>query len=252
MRIISRLDIKGPNLIKGVQLEGLRIIGDPLDFVKRYYDDGVDEIILMDAVASLYGRNNLFDLVSYITKEAFIPITLGGGIRSVTDAEAALKSGADKIAVNSAAIQRPDLITEIAEFAGSQAVVLSVEAKKVGSLYWEAYYNNGREKSGRGVKDWIIEGIERGAGEILLTSIDNEGTRKGLDMDLYSYVSEMPQNPLIASGGVGDIEHILEGSSNPNIDAVAIADLFHYGRSSVKELKLALLEAGLKVRPPVE
>ena len=146
MRIISRLDIKGPNLIKGVQLEGLRVIGNPSEFVKKYYLDGIDEIILIDAVASLYGRNNLFDLVSQITKEIFIPITLGGGIPFGTRChEAALKSGADKIALNSAAIHRPSLITDIAEFSGSQAVVLSVEAKRVGLSQWEAYYNNGRE-----------------------------------------------------------------------------------------------------------
>jgi len=249
MRIISRLDIKGSNLIKGVQLEGLRVVGNPSEFVKKYYLDGIDEIILMDAVASLYGRNNLFELVSQITKEIFIPITLGGGIRSVSDAEAALKSGADKIALNSAAIHRPSLITDIAEFAGSQAVVLSVEAKRVGLSQWEAYYNNGRERSGKEVLDWINEGVRRGAGEVLLTSIDNEGTRKGLDIELCSYLDRMSKVPLIVSGGVGKPEHIVEVSRNPNVDAVALADLLHYCHATIEDVKSFLIDTGVNVRP---
>jgi len=182
LRIIPRLDIKGKNLIKGVQLEGLRVMGDPHQFALKYYRAGADELVYMDIVASLYGRNNLSDIIKRAADQVFIPITVGGGIRSVDDARHILRYGADKVAINTAAIARPDLISEVARRFGSQAMVLSIEAKQVAPGKWEAYTDNGRERTGLDVLEWVRKGVEMGAAEILLTSVDREGTRKGFDI----------------------------------------------------------------------
>ncbi|MGY4503307.1 cyclase [Bradyrhizobium sp. GM24.11] len=206
LRIIPRLDIKGKNLIKGVQLEGLRVMGDPQEFALDYYRAGADELVYMDIVASLYGRNNLSDIIRRAADQVFIPITVGGGIRSVDDARHILRSGADKVAINTAAIARPELIGEVARHFGSQAMVLSIEAKQVAQGKWEAYTDNGRERTGLDVLQWARRGVEMGAGEILLTSVDREGTRKGFDIDLISQVSKLATVPVIASGGMGSIE----------------------------------------------
>lgn len=180
LRIIPRLDIKGPNLIKGIHLEGLRVMGDPQEFAIRYYEAGADELVYMDIVASLYGRNNLSDIIRRTADQVFIPITVGGGIRSVDDARHILRSGADKVAINTAAIARPELVTEVARRFGSQAMVLSIEAKQVGPGKWEAYTDNGRERTGLDVIEWVKRGVELGAGEVLLTSVDREGDRKSV------------------------------------------------------------------------
>jgi cyclase len=248
VRLISRLDVKGHNLIKGVQLEGLRVVGAPGDYARRYYKNGVDEILIMDCVASLYGRNNAFDLVKKITEYVFVPITLGGGIRTLDDVNQAFDSGADKICLNTAAIINPDLIAKIAATAGSQAVVLSVEAKKTGLDTWEVYYNNGREKSGWNVRDWVETAVELGAGEVLLTSVDREGTRKGMDIDLIRSVGKNLTRPLIVSGGVGSFEHVVEAAQISFVDAVAIADFLHYGRGSISQIKSLLSEKMPNVR----
>ena len=183
VRIIGRLDIKGPKLIKGIHLEGLRVIGSPEKFAKKYYEEGIDELIYLDAVASLYGRNNLHYIVKKTAQEVFVPLTVGGGIRSVKDVNDLLRVGADKISVNTAAVKRPALIKEIAETFGSQAVVLSIEAKKQNN-FWEVYTDNGRERTGLDVFEWSQQAIELGIGEILLTSVDKEGTQSGFDIDL--------------------------------------------------------------------
>ncbi len=177
-RLIARLDIKGPNLIKGVHLEGLRVIGDPQLFAQKYYQDGADELIYIDSVASLYGRNNLVDIVKHTAQNIFIPLTVGGGVRSVEDANLLLRSGADKVAINTACMSNPSLINELANRFGSQCVVLSIEAKKTSKGHWEAYTDNGREKTGKDVLSWVLEAVERGVGEVLLTSVDQEGTKK--------------------------------------------------------------------------
>ena len=169
MRIISRLDIKNQNLIKGINLEGLRVVGEPNKYALKYYNEGVDEIIFMDVVASLYGRNNLFDIISKASKDIFIPITVGGGIRSIDDAIKAFKSGADKVAVNTAAVENNNLINQLSEKFGSQSIVLSVEAKKIKQDYWEVFTNNGRQETGLNVIEWVKNCENRGAGEILLT-----------------------------------------------------------------------------------
>lgn len=248
LRIIPRLDIKGKNLIKGVQLEGLRVMGDPQEFALRYYEAGADELIYMDIVASLYGRNNLSDIISRAAEKVFIPITVGGGIRSVEDARHILRSGADKVAVNTAAVQRPALITEIARRFGSQAMVLSIEAKQVAPGKWEAYTDNGRERTDKDVVEWAREGAALGAGELLLTSVDREGTRKGFDLDLIRQVRDAVSIPVVASGGMGTIGHFLEAAQKAEADAVAMADVLHYGRIRLEDIRASALAARLSVR----
>ena len=248
VRLIPRLDIKGPNLIKGVHLEGLRVVGDPHKYALRYYEQGADELIYMDIVASLYGRNNLTDIVKRTAEKVFVPMTVGGGIRSVDDAKELLRAGADKVAINTAAVARPELIREIARRFGSQCMVLSVEAKKVGEGMWEAYTDNGRERTGLDVLEWVKQGVQLGAGEVLLTSVDQEGTRKGFDVRLVRAVSTAVSVPVIASGGMGSASHMLDVLREGCADAVAIADVLHYERASLPELKRAARQAGFKVR----
>ena len=204
LRIIPRLDIKGPNLIKGIRLEGLRVVGDPHAFALRYYAQGADEMVFMDIVASLYQRNSLSDIIRRAANQIYIPITVGGGIRSLDDVDNMLRSGADKVAINTAAIARPALITEVARRFGSQCMVLSVEAKRTGPGRWEAYTDNGREHTGLDVIDWIAQAVGLGAGEILLTAVDQEGTRKGLDIELLRAVNARVNVPVITSGGFGE------------------------------------------------
>lgn len=248
VRIIPRLDIKGPNLIKGVHLEGLRVVGDPHEYALRYYEAGADELIYLDIVASLYGRNNLSAIISRAADQVYIPITVGGGIRSVADATHILRSGADKVAINTAAVARPSLLTEVSRRFGSQATVLSVEAKAVAPGRWEVFTDNGREPSGLDVIAWVKRGMELGAGEILLTSIDREGTRKGFDVELVRQVSEAVTIPVIASGGMGTLEDFKNVVTAGMADAVAMADVLHYGRLSLEQIRSSALQSGLAVR----
>lgn len=248
VRLIARLDIKGPNLIKGIRLEGLRKLGDPNLFARKYYEQGIDEIIYMDIVASLYERSSLLNIIRQTTVDVFIPITVGGGIRSVEDANGILRAGADKVAVNTAALKRPALIGAISKKFGSQCMVLSIEAKKKGEGRWEAYYDNGREKTGVDAVRWAVEGHQLGAGEILLTSVDREGTRQGFDCELVREVSTRVPIPVIASGGMGgpaDLEKVVkEGRA----DAVAVASVFHYGEMTVMDLRREAVARGVEVR----
>ncbi len=248
IRLIARLDIKGPNLIKGVHLEGLRVIGSPNEHALRYYQQGVDELIYMDCVASLYGRNNLGDIVQAAAQDVFVPMTVGGGIRSVEDASHLLRCGADKVAVNTAAVNNPGLITDIARRFGSQCMVLSVEAKQIGPHRWETYTDNGRERTGLDVIEWIRKGVLLGAGEILLTSVDREGTRKGFDIDLVRAVTAETVVPVIASGGMGKPEHLVELVRQAGADAVAMADILHYQRATVGDIRRTAREAEIDVR----
>lgn len=242
IRLIARLDVKGPNLIKGVRLEGLRKMGDPQAFARDYYRQGIDEILYMDVVASLYGRNNLTDIVERTAENVFIPITVGGGVRSVDDARMLLRAGADKVAINTAATQRPDLLSEIADHFGSQCVVLSVEAKRIADGRWEAFTDNGREKTGLDVFEWIEKAERLGAGEILLTSIDNEGTALGFDLDLIGTVSRAVKIPVIASGGMGSTDHLC-AAIDMGADAVAVANVLHYRKLSVDDMRLGIASA---------
>lgn len=248
IRIIARLDIKGPNLIKGIHLEGLRVLGSPGEHALRYYLQGVDELIYMDCVASLYGRNHLGDIVRSAARDIFVPMTVGGGIRSIDDATQILRAGADKVAINTAAVASPTLITEIARRFGCQCMVLSVEAKQVGPHRWEVYTNNGRERTGLDVIDWVKRGVAMGAGEVLLTSVDREGTRKGFDIALVKAVTAEVTVPVIASGGMGKPEDLLEVVCDGGADAVAMADILHYKRTEVGEVRAMAKAAGLGVR----
>lgn len=247
LRVIARLDIKSPNLIKGIHLEGLRVMGDPEAHAERYYKAGIDELIYMDIVASLYGRNNLTELVRKTARNVFVPMTVGGGIRSVEDVRDLLRAGADKVAINTAAILNPQLITDVARRFGSQCVVLSVEAKRMGDN-WEAYTNNGREHTGRKVMEWVTEAVERGAGEVLLTSVDREGTRKGYDIDLVRLVADAVPVPVIASGGMGTPQHLIDVVREGHADAVAIADALHYKRHCLDDIRTTLQAAGISTR----
>ncbi|MEW5772890.1 MAG: imidazole glycerol phosphate synthase cyclase subunit [Thermodesulfobacteriota bacterium] len=241
-RLLARLDIKGPNLIKGVHLEGLRVVGDPHLYAKRYYEEGIDEIIFMDAVASLYGRNSLKEIVRATAAELFIPMTVGGGIRSVDDVRDMLRCGADKVAINTAAVARPELITEVAQRFGSQCMVLQVDAKRTPRGGWEAYTDGGREHTGLEVIEWVRRGVELGAGEILLTSVDCEGARKGFDLELTRAVADSVSVPVIACGGCGEDGHISDVVHVGHADAVAVAGALHFGRVSVAAMRQAIVE----------
>jgi cyclase len=248
VRLIARLDIKGPNLIKGIRMEGLRVVGDPQVYASQYYEAGIDELIYIDIVASLYGRNSLTDLVRRTAANLFVPMTVGGGVRSCDDVRELLRAGADKVAINTAAVSRPELITEVSRRFGSQCMVLSIEAKRTGTGTWEVFTDNGRERTGRDVLAWAKEGVERGAGEILLTSVDQEGTRKGFDLELIRAVSDAVPIPVIASGGMGTPEHLIEAVQTGHADAVAMADVLHYRRHSIEAIRNAAHAAGIPVR----
>lgn len=248
IRIIPRLDIKPPNLIKSIQMEGLRVIGNPEEHAVSYYQQGADEMICIDVVASLYMRNNLRDFISSTVREVFIPVTVGGGVRSLQDAKNILRAGADRIALNTAAIECPGIINDLAESFGASTVVLSIQAKETENGRWVAMTDNGRERSERDVIEWAKEGAQRGCGEILLTSVDREGTRRGYDVELLKAVTTLVDVPVIASGGFGCVDHILEVVREGGADAVAIADAFHYRRTNVYKLKHDIRQAGLFIR----
>lgn len=223
-------------------------MGDPQKRATEYYRQGADELLYMDVVASLYGRNNLADIVRAVASEVFIPITVGGGIRSLAAVRALLEVGADKVAVNTAATQNPEIITAIADTYGSQATVLSIEAKRLPSGNWEAMTDNGRNHSGRDAVAWAAEGQRLGAGEILVTSIDQDGTGRGLDTQLARAIAQAVDIPVIASGGVGKPADIVGGLSNPDLSAVAIARDLHTDRSTIADYRAACCEAGVPVR----
>ena len=248
VRLIARLDIKGPNLIKGVHLEGLRVIGDPQEYARRYYEQGADELIYIDIVASLYGRSKLTEIVRRAAQDVFVPMTVGGGVRSTDDVSDLLRAGADKVAINTAAVRRPELITEVSRRFGSQCMVLSIEAKQQAPGRWEAFTDCGRERSGVDVVEWAKRGAQLGAGEILITSIDREGTRKGFDVALVRAVTSEVAVPVIASGGMGVPEHVIDVVQRGEADAVAMADILHYRRATIADIRHTARDAGIHVR----
>lgn len=245
-RLIARLDVKGSRLIKGVCFEGLRVLGSAETFASRYYEDGIDEIMFIDAVASLYGRNSLVDVLSQVARNVFVPIVAGGGVRSVNDAHQLLESGADKVAVNTAAIECPALISDIAGTFGSQCVVLSVQAKRT-ATGWECYTDGGRERSKLDAVEWIERSVNLGAGEVLVTSVDRDGTHKGLDTELIGVVSAIVPVPLIVGGGVGNDKDVVEGF-DAGADAVAIGSALHYDALHVGEVRRTCQSRGITVR----
>ena len=236
MRTIARIDIKNDSVIKGINLEGLRKIGDPVKIAKEYYASGIDELLIIDSVASLYGRNNLFNLIKKITNEIFVPITLGGGIRSLKDIENALNSGADKVAINSKALEDPNFLNEATSNFGESTIVANIEAKKITDSSWEPYKFCGRERTNFNVNDWINTIQDEGCGEILLTSIDKEGTEMGFDIDLIKNVYEIIKKPLIVSGGCGSLDDIIEVRKKFKNVSVALASVLHYKTLKISEI----------------
>lgn len=228
VRIIPRLDIKGPNLVKGIHLEGLRVLGKPADFAKYYYEQGADELMFMDVVASLYERNSLHDIISETAKSIFIPITVGGGLRSISDIKEVLRVGADKVCLNTAVIKNPNLIKEAARMFGSSTIVIAIEAIKESDGRYLSYTDNGREYTGVDVFEWAQRIDELGAGEIVVTSVDKEGTGQGFDLELVNKISNLVSIPVIAHGGAGNQDHVVEVLKDGNIGSAMISSLFHY------------------------
>lgn len=228
VRIIPRIDIKGPNLVKGIHLEGLRVLGKPSDFARYYYENGADELFYQDVVASLYDRNSLNDLISKTAKEIFIPLTVSGGIRTIEDINSVLRSGADKVCINTAAIKNPDFIKKASRSFGSSTIVIAIEAIKQIDGNYLAYTDNGREHTGIDVFKWAQMAEELGAGEIVITSVDREGTGLGFDLELIKGVSEVISIPLIVHGGAADEVDIAKAIKEGCADAVAIASILHY------------------------
>ena len=228
VRIIPRLDIKGPNLVKGIHFEGFRVLGKPENFARLYYMDGADELIYMDVVASLYGRNSLLDIVERTSKEIFIPLTVGGGLRNIEDIRRVLRAGADKVSINTAAMARPQLVQEASRAFGSSTIVLSIEAIRRADGSYEAYVDYGRQSTGIDAFEWAKRAVDLGAGELLLTSIDREGTGKGFDLELIRKVAEAVPVPVIAAGGAGNVFHVREGIVEGHADAVCLASVLHY------------------------
>lgn len=247
-RLIARLDIKGPNVIKGIQMDGLRVVGPVAEVARRYYDQGIDEVVMIDTVASLYGRESMVELIREVTAECFVPVTVGGGIRSLEDADALFRAGADKVALNTAALVRPQIISEIAQKYGSQAVVVHVEAKAITELGWECYTEAGRQPSGIRVTDWVSIAEAHGAGEFLVTNVDRDGTRQGIDEALLNQVRSLVAVPVIASSGAGSLAHVVNVLTRSGCDGIAIGAAFHWGNFSVGECRQACLEAKIAVR----
>ncbi len=247
-RLIARLDVKMAHLIKGVRMEGWRKMGDPVERAVKYYEAGIDELIYMDVVASLYGRNNLSDIVRNVATQVFIPITVGGGVRSLEHVHELLAVGADKVAINTAATLDPTLLRRVSDTYGSQATVLSIEAQRQPDGSWEAMTDNGRNHTGRDVVAWAVEGAENGAGELLITSIDQDGTSLGMEAALIDKVSRSVDIPVIACGGVGKTSHVVDVLKASPVSAVAMAKALHADRFTLDELREACRAAGIDVR----
>jgi imidazole glycerol-phosphate synthase subunit HisF len=248
-RVIPCLDVDAGRVVKGVGFVDLRDAGDPVELAARYDEAGADELVLLDITATSDRRETVVDLARRAADEVFIPFTIGGGIRSATDAQSVLDAGADKVSVNSAALARPELIDELAKVFGAQCVVLAIDAKARGNggHGWEAYVTGGRTATGRDALDWAREGADRGAGEILLTSMDRDGTSEGYDLELTRAVANAVTVPVIASGGAGELSH-LPAAIEAGADAVLCASIFHYGRHTVAEAKEFMAQAGVAVR----
>lgn len=246
-RVIPCLDVDKGRVVKGIEFVQLRDAGDPVELAARYEQEGADELVFLDITASSEKRDTMVQLARRTADEVFIPFTIGGGIRSAADAQAVLDAGADKVSVNSAAVQRPELVGELAEIFGAQCVVLAIDARRVGDGY-EVFVNGGRTPTGRDAVEWAREAVERGAGEILLTSMDRDGTEDGYEIELTRLVADAVEVPVIASGGAGTLEHLVEAVERGGADAVLAASIFHYGTFSVREAKNRMAAAGIPVR----
>ena len=247
MRIIAKLDVKPPYVVKPVHFEGLRKIGEPAQIAKNYYTQGADEIMYIDIVASLYQREILFSHIEAAAEKVFVPMGVGGGVRTMEDFSKLFHLGADKVLINTHAVQEnPDIINKTASIFGAQSVVINIEAKRK-SRGWECYTDCGRMKSGRSVLDWVKEVQERGAGEILLQSVDTDGRQRGFDIELIKQVVELSKIPVVAASGAGSKEDVLEVAKKAKPSAVAIASLLHHNICTIKELKAYLHKNGIEV-----
>ena len=249
-RIIPCLDVKDGRGVKGVNFIGLRDAGDPVEAAKRYNGEGADELTFLDITASSDNRDTILHIIEEVAGQVFIPLTVGGGVRTVADIRRLLNAGADKVSINTAAVTRPDLIDEAAGFFGSQAIVAAVDAKAANpeNTRWEIFTHGGRNPTGLDAVEWAVEMQKRGAGEILLTGMDRDGTKQGFNLPLTRAVAEAVDIPVIASGGVGNVRHLIEGITEGKADAVLAAGVFHFGEIAIREAKRAMREAGIEVR----
>ena len=248
-RVIPCLDVTDGRVVKGVNFVGLRDAGDPVELAARYDQQGADELVFLDITASSDNRKTTIDMVERVAAEVFIPFTVGGGIRSLEDARSMLRAGADKVSVNTSAVQRPELINEIATVFGAQCCVCAVDAKRrLGGSGWEVFLHGGRTPTGIDAIEWVSDAVARGAGEILLTSMDRDGTREGFDTELTRAVCDAVEVPVIASGGVGSLEHLVDGVVKGGASGVLAASIFHFGEHTIAEAKAAMTAAGIRVR----
>ncbi|KPV40609.1 imidazole glycerol phosphate synthase [Thiohalorhabdus denitrificans] len=247
-RVIPCLDVDAGRVVKGVRFTEIRDAGDPVEIARRYDEAGADELVFLDITASHEGRDTIVEVVEQVAAEVFIPLTVGGGVRTSDDVRRLLRAGADKVAINTAAVKDPEVVTAAARRFGSQCIVVAIDAKRVGEGEWHVFTHGGRTDTGIDAVAWAQEVVERGAGEILLTSMDRDGTKDGFDLALTRAVTEAVPVPVIASGGVGTLEHLVEGVRDGGADAVLAASIFHFGEHSVAEAKEAMAAAGIEVR----
>lgn len=247
-RIIPCLDVHDGRVVKGINFVNLQDAGDPVEQARFYNESGADELVFLDITATSDNRKSMYDVVERTAESVFIPFTVGGGIRSVSDMKAMLDRGADKISVNSSAIFNPDLISEGAEKFGSQCIVLAIDAKQTGENKWEVFTHGGRKPAGLDALEWAVKGVEKGAGELLVTSMDRDGTKAGFDNELLSRIADLVKVPVIASGGAGSLEHLLDAFLIGKADAVLAASIFHYKQFTIAEAKLFLAKNGIPVR----
>ena len=246
MRVISRLDIKNNTLIKGLSFEGLRKLGSPEDFAKKYFEEHIDEIMYIDSVASLYSREGLYEILTFTVKNIFVPVTVGGAIRSVADALLYFKNGADKISINTGAVENPQLINDLVKNFGSANVALSIEAKKINHNTWNVFTSTGRDDSGKEIKDWISEAIDRGVGEIAITSIDNDGYQNDFDYEMIDCAIGSASVPLIVGGGFGKLEHL--DKLNKSVSGILIGSALHYEKLTLNSIKSYLKKLNFDIR----
>ena len=247
-RIIPCLDVTAGRVVKGVNFVELRDAGDPVEIARRYDEQGADELTFLDITASSDDRDLILNMIEQVAAQVFIPLTVGGGVREVEDVRRLLNAGADKVSINSAAVMRPDLVSEASAKYGSQCIVVAIDAKKTSLGHWDVFTHGGRKNTGKNVLEWAKEVVERGAGEILLTSMDRDGTKNGFDIELVRMISDGVSVPVIASGGVGTLEHLAQGILHGHADAVLAASIFHYGEFTIAQAKAYLVQQGIEIR----
>ncbi len=247
-RIIPCLDVTAGRVVKGVNFVELRDAGDPVEIARRYDQQGADELTFLDITASSDDRDLILNMIEQVAAQVFIPLTVGGGVREVADVRRLLNAGADKVSINSAAVMRPDLVSEASAKYGSQCIVVAIDAKQTSLGHWDVFTHGGRKNTGKNVLEWAKEVVERGAGEILLTSMDRDGTKNGFDIELVRMISDGVSVPVIASGGVGTLEHLAQGILHGHADAVLAASIFHYGEFTIAQAKAYLVQQGIEIR----